>query len=153
MAKTETTKKETKTETTKKETKATAAKATSKATSKANVETKVGATMNTETLIKEISEASKNTDRPISQVEASAYLNLFKDVVKKSLGEGQKIQITGFLSFSPAYRGPRKGNNVITGESMDIPGGVVVSIKAGKALKDVMREMDDSLVKAIQKKS
>jgi len=142
-----------KTETTKKETKATAAKATSKATSKAKVETKVGATMNTETLIKEISEASKNTDRPISQVEASAYLNLFKDVVKKSLGEGQKIQITGFLSFSPAYRGPRKGNNVITGESMDIPGGVVVSIKAGKALKDVMREMDDSLVKAIQKKS
>lgn len=142
-----------KTETTKKETKATAAKATTKATTKAKVETKVGATMNTETLIKEISEASKNTDRPISQVEASAYLNLFKDVVKKSLGEGQKIQITGFLSFSPAYRGPRKGNNVITGESMDIPGGVVVSIKAGKALKDVMREMDDSLVKAIQKKS
>ena len=138
-----------KTETTKKETKATAAKATSKA----KVETKVGTILNTETLIKEISEASKNTDRPISQVEASAYLNLFKDVVKKSLGEGQKIQITGFLSFSPAYRGPRKGNNVITGESMDIPGGVVVSVKAGKALKDVMREMDDSLVKAIQKKS
>lgn len=132
----------TKTEATKKETKAPA---------KAKVETKVGTTLNTETLIKEISEASKDTDRPISQVEASAYLNLFKDVVKKSLGEGQKIQITGFLSFSPAYRGPRKGNNVITGESMDIPGGVVVSIKAGKALKDVMREMDDSLVKAIQK--
>ena len=142
-----------KTEAKTKATAKTEAPAKTKVAAKAKVETKVGATMNTETLIKEISEASKNTDRPISQVEASAYLNLFKDVVKKSLGEGQKIQITGFLSFSPAYRGPRKGNNVITGESMDIPGGVVVSIKAGKALKDVMREMDDSLVKAIQKKS
>ena len=33
---------------------------------------------------------------------------------------------------------------------MDIPGGVVVTVKAGKALKDIMKGLDDSIVKAVQ---
>ena len=34
---------------------------------------------------------------------------------------------------------------------MDIPGCVVVKIKAGKALKETMRNLDETLVNAIRK--
>lgn len=110
----------------------------------------VGSTLNTEGVIKAMAEASKETDRPISQTDAQAALALLKSVVQSALATGQKVQLTGFVSFNPSYRAPRKGNNVITNEPMDIPGGVVVTVKAGKALKDTMKELDESIVKAIQ---
>lgn len=111
----------------------------------------VGTTLNTEGVIKAMAEASKATDRPISQTDAQAAIGLLKNVVQSALATGQKVQLTGFLSFNPSYRAPRKGNNVITNEPMDIPGGVVVTVKAGKALKDTMKELDSSIVDAIQK--
>ena len=110
----------------------------------------VGTTLNTEGVIKAMAEASKATDRPISQADAQSAIGLLKNVVQGALAAGQKVQLTGFVSFNPSYRAPRKGNNVITKEPMDIPGGVVVTVKAGKALKDTMMELDESLVKAIQ---
>lgn len=117
---------------------------------KTKVTNNVGTTLNTEGVIKAMAEASKNTDRPISQADAQAALNLLKSTVQGALATGQKVQLTGFLSFNPSYRAPRKGNNVITNEPMDIPGGVVVTVKAGKALKDTVKDLDDSIVKAIQ---
>lgn len=110
----------------------------------------VGTTLNTDGVIKAMSEASKETDSPISQKDAQNALNLLKTVVSNALATGQKVQLTGFLSFSPSYRAPRKGNNVITNEPMDIPGCVVVTVKAGKSLKDTMKTLDESLVNAIQ---
>ena len=110
----------------------------------------VGTSLNTEGVVKAMAEASKATDTPMSQREVQASLNLLKQVVGDALATGQKVQLTGFLSFSPSYRAPRKGNNVITGEQMDIPGGVVVTVKAGKALKDIMKGLDYSIVKAVQ---
>lgn len=110
----------------------------------------VGTTLNTEGVIKAMAEASKATDRPISQADAQAAIGLLKNVVQGALATGQKVQLTGFVSFNPSYRAPRKGNNVITNEPMDIPGGVVVTVKAGKALKDTMKELDESIVKAVQ---
>lgn len=117
---------------------------------KTKVTNNVGTTLNTEGVIKAMAEASKNTDRPISQADAQAALNLLKSTVQGALATGQKVQLTGFLTFNPSYRAPRKGNNVITNEPMDIPGGVVVTVKAGKALKDTVKDLDDSIVKAIQ---
>lgn len=117
---------------------------------KTKVTNNVGTTLNTEGVIKAMAEASKNTDRPISQADAQAALNLLKSTVQGALATGQKVQLTGFLSFNPSYRAPRKGNNVITNEPMDIPGGVVVTVKAGKALKDTVKDLDESIVKAIQ---
>lgn len=116
----------------------------------AKVTNNVGTSLNTEGVVKAMAEASKATDTPMSQREVQASLNLLKQVVGDALATGQKVQLTGFLSFSPSYRAPRKGNNVITGEQMDIPGGVVVTVKAGKALKDIMKGLDDSIVKAVQ---
>lgn len=119
-------------------------------TTKTKVTNNVGTTLNTEGVVKAMAEASKSTDRPISQVDAQAALNLLKGVIGDALATGQKVQLTGFISFTPSYRAPRKGNNVITNEPMDIPGGAVVTVKAGTAIKNVMKGLDDSVVDAIQ---
>lgn len=118
---------------------------------KTTITNNVGTTLNTDGLVKAIAEASKATENPISQKDIHTVLNLLKTVVNNTLATGQKIQMTGFLSFSPSYRAPRKGNNVVTNEPMDIPGCVVVTIKAGKALKETMRNLDETLVNAIRK--
>lgn len=118
---------------------------------KKTVVNNVGQTLNTEGIVKAMCEASKaEGGTPISQKDAANALNLFKNVVSQAIGTGQKVQMTGFLTFAPSYRAPRQGNNVITGEKMDIPGGVVINVKAGKSLKDIAKGLDDSIVKAVQ---
>lgn len=110
----------------------------------------VGTTLNTDGVIKAMAEASKTTEVVLSQKDASIALNLLKSVVTNALATGQKVQLTGFVSFNPSYRAPRKGNNVITNEPMDIPGCVVVSAKVGKSLKDTMKNLPESIVEAIK---
>ena len=116
---------------------------------KETVVNNVGTTLNTEGVVKAMSEASKEMDTPISQKAAADMLNVFKKVINNSLATGQKVQLTGFLTLTPSYRAARKGNNVITGQPMDIPDGVVVNVKAGKSLKDAVKGLDESIVEAI----
>lgn len=113
-------------------------------------ESKVGTTMNTENIIKAVAEKSKTGDTQLSQTQVHTALNLLKEVVGEALTEGQKVQLTGFVTFTPSYRGPRKGNNIVTGESLDIPECIVVSAKAGKGLKDVLKDLPESTIKAIK---
>lgn len=120
------------------------------AKAKKEVVNNVGTTLNTEGVVKAMSEASKATDSQISQKAAADALNLFKSVVTQALATGQRVQLTGFLTMAPSYRAARKGNNVITGQPMDIPDGVVVNVKAGKQLKDATKELDASIVTAIK---
>lgn len=110
----------------------------------------VGTTLNTEDVIKAMAEKSKTTEYSMSQAEVHNSLNLLKGVVVDALATGQKVQLTGFVTFNPSYRAPRRGNNVITNEPMDIPGCVVVSVKAGKALKDTVRDLPSDIVDAIE---
>ena len=113
----------------------------------------VGQTLNTDGVIKAMVEASKAEGNPILQKDAANCLNLLKKVVADSLATGQKVQLTGFLSFNPSYRSARRGNNVMTSEPMDIPESVAISVRAGKTLRDVMKSLDDSIVKSIKELS
>ena len=113
----------------------------------------VGQTLNTDGVIKAMVEASKADGNPILQKDAANCLNLLKKVVADSLATGQKVQLTGFLSFNPSYRSARRGNNVMTSEPMDIPESVAISVRAGKTLRDVMKSLDDSIVKSIKELS
>lgn len=122
-----------------------------KKTEKTQVINNVGETLNTEGVIKAMAEASKSTERPISQVDAQNAINLLKQVISGALATGQKVQLTGFLTFAPSYRDARKGNNVSTNEPMDIPASVVVSVKAGKAIKDVMKDLKPEIVNSVKK--
>ena len=98
-------------------------------------------TLSTDAVVKAVSEASKKSDAPVSQKDVAKVLSILKDVVGDALKDGQKVQLTGFVAFQPSYRAARKGNNVMTGKSMDIPESIVISVKAGKALKDSVKDM------------
>lgn len=115
-------------------------------------ELKVGTVFTTDSLARAISAGSADAEgKPkYSITEANDIVNLVKESIKAAVKEGQKVQLTGFLSITPAYREEREGNNVFTGEKMTIPASVTLNVKAGKALKDVARELDDDIVEAIK---
>lgn len=103
--------------------------------------------LNTDAIVKSMSEASKELENPISQVQARAFLNLFRDSIASALSNGKAVKLNGFITVKPSYRAPRKGNNVLTGKPMDIPGCVIATVKAGKALRDATQELDESDIK------
>lgn len=112
---------------------------------------KVGTTLNTDGLIREVAERSKSAEgATVSQTTVHTVVSLMKDVVADALAEGQRIQLTGFVTFTPSFRNARKGNDITTGKMMDIPECVVATAKVGKALKDATHNMAPDLVKAIK---
>lgn len=115
-------------------------------------ELKVGTVFTTDSLARAISAGSADADGKVkySISEAAEIINLFKESIKDAVKEGQKVQLTGFISITPAYREEREGNNVFTGDKMTIPASVTLNVKAGKALKDVARDLDADIVAAIK---
>ena len=110
----------------------------------------VGQSSNTTDIVKIISELSTETDRKITQTDAAHVVRLMHQAIAQELSKGKRVQIAGLVTFYPSYRGARKGNNVFTGEIMDIPEGVALMSKASGSLKSVMKEMDSKIVKAIK---
>ena len=117
---------------------------------KAKIANNVGTTFTTEDIIKGISEKSKATEISLSQKDVAHTINLLKEVVGEALSSGQKIQMTGFVTIEPSYRSSRKGNNVVTGEPMDIPESAVLNVKAGKGLKDIARGYGKDVLDALK---
>ena len=64
------------------------------------------------------------------------------DQMSQSLSAGERIQISGFCSFTLHYRGPRQGRNPKTGETVDLKGKYVPHFKPGKDLRE---QVNDSL--------
>lgn len=118
---------------------------------KEKITSNVGTTLNTDGVIKAMAKASEAAGAPMSQKACQDSLNLLKGVIIDALATGAGVQLTGFLSLKPSYRAARKGNNVITGEAMDIPEGVVVNVKAGKSVKDATKNLDASVIAEIKK--
>lgn len=56
--------------------------------------------------------------------------------IKKALIHGEKIEIRGFGNFRLKTRNPRKARNPKTGETVEVPGKMVLYFKVGKALKE-----------------
>ena len=123
-----------------------------KATKAAKVETQVGTTFTTDSLARAISAKSADADgkTTISITQANEIVGMFKDSVMDALKEGKKVQLTGFITITPSYRNEREGNNVLTGERMTIPASVTFNCKAGKAVKDIAKDLPDAIVDAIK---
>lgn len=87
----------------------------------------------TESIVREI---AASEDLNMSQAEVKSVLKKFENIVTTALSEGKKVQVTGFFSAEPTYRSSRMANNVATGEPMEVPESMGVSIRAGQRLKD-----------------
>lgn len=75
----------------------------------------------------------------ISKKDAAAALEAGLGAVTAALKRGDKVQLTGFGVYEVRQRQARKGKNLRTGETIDIPASRVPAFKAGKALKDAVK--------------
>lgn len=75
----------------------------------------------------------------ITKVDAERTLDGFLDVICETLGEGEKVVISGFGTFEVRDRVARVGRNPRTGEDINIPGQKSPAFKAGKGMKDAVK--------------
>tara|TARA_Y100000768_G_C23536860_1_gene477434 strand:+ start:281 stop:571 length:291 start_codon:yes stop_codon:yes gene_type:complete len=89
-----------------------------------------------------INESSKLTG--LTKVETELVLDSFLNTIKKSLANGERIDIRGFGSFLVKNRKPRAARNPSTNESIFLEEQYIPSFKVSKLLKKfVDQEMKD----------
>ena len=90
--------------------------------------------MNKVELVAAIAEKSE-----LTKVDAEKALKAFIDTVTDELKNGGKVQLVGFGTFEVGERAERQGRNPQTGEEMTIAASKSPKFKAGKALKDAVK--------------
>lgn len=76
----------------------------------------------------------------LTKVDTEKALVAFMNTVKDELVKGEKVQLVGFGTFEVTERAERQGRNPKTGEAMTIAASKVPRFKAGKALKDAIKD-------------
>ena len=71
----------------------------------------------------------------LQKVEAKKALEAYVEATTAALKAGDKVALIGFGTFSVAERAARKGINVLTKKTINIPAKKVVKFKAGADLK------------------
>ncbi len=84
-----------------------------------------------------IESVASKVDLPRAIAER-AVNTMFEDVVE-ALKQGDKVNISGFGTFSVSTRKARIGRNPKTGESIEIAASRAAKFKAGKTLKDCLK--------------
>lgn len=91
--------------------------------------------MNKEMLITAIAEKTDTT-----KIQSEKALTAFLDTVQEELAKGEKVQLVGFGTFEVTERAERQGRNPKTGQSITIAASKSPKFKAGKALKDAIKD-------------
>jgi integration host factor subunit beta len=74
----------------------------------------------------------------LGKKDAAVVVQTILDSIIESLQGGEKVELRGFGSFKIRVRGPRKGRNPKTGESVDVPAKKIPYFKPGKELRDLI---------------
>ena len=69
-----------------------------------------------------------------------ALFDVHKGIIAGTLKSGEKVQITGFGTFETRQRSARMGRNPRTGDRIQIPASVSPAFRAGKGLKDGVKQ-------------
>lgn len=81
---------------------------------------------------------SANAD--LTKAAAARALDAYEDGIRKSLQKGDPVVLVNFGTYTVKQRAAREGRNPSTGEKITIKAAKVVGFKAGKALKDAVKE-------------
>lgn len=73
---------------------------------------------------------------------ANRALAAFMEALSGSLQKGDPVVLVNFGTFTVKRRAAREGRNPVTGDKITIKAANVVGFKAGKALKDAVKEAD-----------
>lgn len=76
----------------------------------------------------------------ITKADAERALSALLEAVATSLKEEEPVVLVGFGAFVVRRRAARKGRNPQTGEEIKIKAAKVVGFKAGKALKEAIKD-------------
>lgn len=80
----------------------------------------------------------------LNKNEAEKAVNIVLDDIISALKQNERVNISGFGTFSVSTRQARTGRNPKTGESIQISESRSAKFKPGKQLKDSLNEMDGS---------
>ncbi|HAY51509.1 MAG TPA: integration host factor, partial [Acidimicrobiaceae bacterium] len=68
----------------------------------------------------------------VGKGDVDSVLKALEEVVTSAVcGGGDKISLSGFLTFERTYRNPRTGRNPQTGETIQIAGSNAIKVSAG----------------------
>lgn len=76
----------------------------------------------------------------LTKKDSNAAVEAVFDSIQEFLAEEEKVQLIGFGTFEVRERAARKGRNPQTGEEIQIPATKVPAFKAGKNLKEAVKE-------------
>jgi DNA-binding protein HU-beta len=76
--------------------------------------------------------------------EAERAVNIVLDDIINALKQGERVNISGFGTFSVSTRQARTGRNPKTGESIEISASRSAKFKPGKQLKDSLNNDAES---------
>jgi DNA-binding protein HU-beta len=76
----------------------------------------------------------------LNKAEAEKAINVLLDDIVAALKQGERVNISGFGTFSVSSRASRTGRNPKTGESIQISASRSAKFRAGKQLKDSLNE-------------
>ena len=76
----------------------------------------------------------------LTKVDAGRVLNALEDTISEALARGEKVTWTGFGTFEVRTRAARMGRNPQTGAALHIPETRTPAFKAGKGLKESVRD-------------
>jgi DNA-binding protein HU-beta len=62
-----------------------------------------------------------------------------EDVVSAAVGNGEKVAITGFVSFERVERKARTGRNPATGETIEVKASKAPKLTAGATFKKIVK--------------
>ena len=74
----------------------------------------------------------------LTKADATRALDAMISGVISGLKNDGKVSLTGFATFSAKEKPAKQGRNPRTGEVVNIPARVAVTIKAGSKLKDAL---------------
>jgi len=74
----------------------------------------------------------------MTKADATRALDAAMSGIIKGLKSTKKVALTGFATFTAKNKSAKKGRNPKTGEVVNIPARVAVTIKAGSKLKDAL---------------
>ena len=72
----------------------------------------------------------------LSRKESAQAVDTVMEIIKDSLGRGEKVKISGFGSFVVNQKRARRGRNPQTGDPLIIDSRCVLSFKASDILKE-----------------
>ena len=75
----------------------------------------------------------------LTKKDVSSAVDALFETIQEALQAGEKVQVIGFGNFEVRERAARKGRNPQSGEEIQIEASKVPAFKAGKALKDAVK--------------